>query len=212
MMQFAHKHLALVRGMSFYKLMGSGKGMGFNPFPDWGTYALLQTWNSEEDALEFMHSSELMRKYKNHCLENWTVFMRNISAHGTWDGGNPFLQGYTDEDIPYIAVITRATIRTRSLIRFWKYVPTSQIPLIGNTGLVYTKGIGEVPIVNMATFSLWEDKDSLQKFAYQSKEHHKAIEMTRELNWYKEELFSRFQPYMTLGSWGNVKLGLKNLS
>ncbi|MFQ3269562.1 MAG: hypothetical protein ACI9B2_001372, partial [Flavobacteriales bacterium] len=38
MMQFAHKFLQNISGQSFYKLMGSGKGMGFNPMPDWSTY------------------------------------------------------------------------------------------------------------------------------------------------------------------------------
>ncbi|MEL7222238.1 MAG: DUF3291 domain-containing protein, partial [Bacteroidota bacterium] len=42
MMQFAHQHLAKTQGLSFYKLMGSGKGLGFSPWPDWSIYSLLQ--------------------------------------------------------------------------------------------------------------------------------------------------------------------------
>jgi spheroidene monooxygenase len=53
----------------------------------------------------------------------------------------------------------------------------------------------------MATFSVWESVDGLNAFAYQQKNHVSAIKLTRELNWYKEELFSRFQPYDTEGNW-----------
>ena len=79
--------------------------------------------------------------------------MKNISADGTWVGKKPFEKG-TDlnPDLP-IAIITRATIKWNWLIRFWKYVPTSQKGLEGNEGLIYTKGVGEVPVVQMATFS-----------------------------------------------------------
>ena len=72
-----------------------------------------------------------------------------------------------------------------------------------------TKGIGEVPFTQMATFSLWQDKQSLMDFAYNSKEHQNAIKKTREMDWYKEELFSRFQPYRSVGSWnGSNPLGM----
>jgi len=83
-------------------------------------------------------------------------------------------------------------------------VPTSQKPLQNNKGLIYTKGIGEVPFLQMATFSIWKDKESLMQFAYGSKEHAKAIAETKRLDWYKEELFSRFQPYKSLGTWRDI--------
>ncbi len=43
MMQFAHSGLSRTPGLEFYKLMGSGKP-GFNPWPDWSVYALVQVW------------------------------------------------------------------------------------------------------------------------------------------------------------------------
>jgi hypothetical protein len=87
------------------------------------------------------------------------------------------------------------------LYKFWNYVPTSQKPLENNAGLIYTKGIGEVPFLQMATFSIWKNKDSLMQFAYGSKEHAAAIAKTKDLDWYSEELFSRFQPYKSIGFW-----------
>lgn len=201
MMQFAHKSLENVSGMTFYRLLGSGKGRGFNPLPDWSVYALLQVWESEEDANEFFNSSDLMRQYAVHSDELYTLYMKNISADGTWVGKNPFEKGAEmDPDQP-IAVITRATIKWNWLLRFWTYVPTSQQALNGNEGLIYTKGVGEIPIVQMATFSLWKNFEAVKQFAYKSKQHQEAIRRTRKNNWYKEELFSRFQPYKSTGNW-----------
>ncbi len=200
-MRSAHSDLAEVKGLSFYRLMGSGKGKGFNPLPDWSVYSLLQVWDSENEANEFFKSSRLIKKYDSHASERYTLHMKNISAGGTWVGKNPFKKGtHLDSSLP-IAVITRATIKWNWLVRFWKYVPTSQEPLEGNKGLVYTKGIGEVPVVQMATFSLWRDFDAVKEFAYNSKQHKEAIRRTREYEWYKEELFSRFHPYKSSGTW-----------
>jgi hypothetical protein len=67
--------------------------------------------------------------------------------------------------------------------------------------LIYTKGIGEAPLVQMATFSIWESLDALKNFAYTSPEHKEAIRKTRQIDWYKEEMFARFQPYQSTGVW-----------
>lgn len=200
MMQFAHAHLRKTKGLQFYKLMGSGKENGFNPFPDWSTYSLLMTWDEESNAIDFIHNSALFVAYRKRTEKIWTIYLKNIIAKGEWSGNNPFEQhSQIDKNIPKLAVITRATIRLSKLRKFWKYVPTASLPLAGNKGLIYTKGIGEVPVLQMATFSLWENEQALKDFAYNSIEHHRAIQMTKELGWYKEELFSRFQPYKEEG-------------
>ena len=205
-MQFAHKDLSKVEGQSFYRLLGSGKGLGFNPLPDWSTYSLLQVWDSEAAANEFFSSSNIMQRYKNQSTERLTLYMKNISAGGTWVGKTPFEKAADLDPTQPIAVITRATIKLNWLFRFWKYVPTSHETLAGNEGLIYTKGVGEVPIVQMATFSLWKDFESVKKFAYSSTQHQEAIRRTRKNDWYKEELFARFQPYKSIGTWEGKQL------
>ncbi|MET7030613.1 DUF3291 domain-containing protein [Sediminicola luteus] len=211
MMQFGHAPMSKLNGLQFYKLMGSGKA-GFNPLPDWSVYAVLQIWDNEASADLYFNASPLIERYKNHSEECWTLYLKNFAAKGEWSGINPFQKNSKlDPDNPFIAVITRATIKKRLLYRFWKYVPTSQASLEGNEGLLFTKGIGEVPITQMATFSVWKNKESLMEYAYGSKEHKSAIQQTRQLQWYKEELFSRFQPYRSLGSW-NGKQQLPELS
>ena len=70
-----------------------------------------------------------------------------------------------------------------------------------NEALLFTKGIGEVPVIQMATFSIWKNLASLKDFAYSSKGHQNAIKLTRKVDWYSEELFARFIPFKTEGSW-----------
>lgn len=205
MMQFAHSPLKKIEGLQVYKLMGSGKD-GFNPFADWSVYVLLQIWDNEEVANCYFSTSALHKKYTHKSEEQFTLYLKNTKSKGFWSGKNPFIESQTlDLTNPYIAVITRATIKVRSLYKFWKYVPTSQKPLEHNTGLIYTKGIGEVPFLQMATFSIWKDKKSLMDFAYGSKEHAEAIAKTKVLDWYSEELFSRFQPYKSIGTWKGME-------
>tara|TARA_B110000459_G_C16460882_1_gene425116 strand:- start:27 stop:764 length:738 start_codon:yes stop_codon:yes gene_type:complete len=206
MMQLAHKSLVNTEGLSFYRLLGSGKGKGFNPFPDWSVYCLLQVWESEEAAHTFFNSSDLIQQYSERTDELFILYMKNISAGGTWVGKTPFEKGADLDSALPIAVITRATIKWNWLLRFWKYVPTSQEALDGNEGLIYTKGIGDVPIVQMATFSLWKNFESVKQFAYNSKQHQEAIRRTRKNDWYREELFARFQPYKSVGTWGGKDL------
>lgn len=204
MMQFAHKPLSKEQGLLHYKLMGSGKD-GFNPFADWSVYALLQVWENEEAADSFFNTSNLYQRYVGKTEKQWTLYLKSIKAKGTWAGVNPFAQSTSiNQENPYIAVITRATIKPKMLRTFWKYVPASQEPLKENKGLLFTKGFGEVPFLQMATFSLWKDKESLMDFAYKSREHAEAIKKTKTLDWYSEELFSRFEPYRTKGQWDGV--------
>lgn len=205
MMRFSHAFLQEVKGQTFYKLMGSGRGIGFNPWPDFSTYAMIQVWEDEQHAHRFFEDAKLMERYERHTTNRWTLLMRNITSKGRWSGNSPFAPSTNlDPHNPYIAVITRATIRPSRLWQFWKYVPTSQKPLTNQPGLIYTKGIGELPVLQMATFSLWESEQALKHFAYQRSEHTVAIQKTRQLDWYSEELFSRFQPFASYGNWEDL--------
>jgi hypothetical protein len=43
----------------------------------------------------------------------------------------------------------------------------------------------------------------MMDYAYNNKAHKKVIKLTRQLNWYKEEMFARFEPYKFEGRWNN---------
>lgn len=194
MMQFAHSYFKNVEGLVFYKLMGSGKGLGFNPLPDWSTYALMTVWEDQDNAQQFFDNSPLVGLYRLRSKKMTTHYMKCIKSHGLWSGQNPFQihKNSIHSENP-IAVITRATIKKRHLLKFWNYVPHSTKNLQSNPGLIYTKGIGEVPIIQMATFSIWKNMDAILEFAYRNEHHKKAIQLTKKFNWYKEEMFSRFE-------------------
>lgn len=193
--------LRSIAGLRFYKVMGSGKS-GFNPFPDWSTYAILQVWDSEKAANDFFQGKGVYFDYVKNSDELMVVYMKNIKAHGEWSNKKPFQKSSNiDSDSKYMAVLTRATIKWTELIPFWKYVPQSQDYLKRTKAIMFQFGIGEVPFKNMATFSIWNDKDALFEFAYKDSSHAQAIKLTRKRDWYSEELFSRFQPYRIVGNW-----------
>jgi heme-degrading monooxygenase HmoA len=68
--------------------------------------------------------------------------------------------------------------------------------------LIDVVGIGETPIGSLATFSLWESRAAARAFAYAMPEHREVIERTRAEDWYAEEMFARFEPYGSTGTWG----------
>jgi hypothetical protein len=70
----------------------------------------------------------LIKRYADHTDELFTL--KNISAGGTWIGKTLSRAADLDPKLP-IAVITRATIKWNWLLRFWKYVPTSEEGLDG---------------------------------------------------------------------------------
>jgi hypothetical protein len=51
-----------------------------------------------------------------------------------------------------------------------------------------------------ATFSVWSSADAMFDYAYSNPKHAEMVKKTRELNWYSEELFARFEPYKVEGS------------
>jgi len=38
-------------------------------------------------------------------------------------------------------------------------------------------------------------------YAYKNPKHKEVVQLTRKLNWYKEELFARFVPFKMQGTW-----------
>ena len=194
--------LKAVTGQTFCRLMGSGRGDGFHPLPDWSVYALLQVWQGEANAEAFLNGSPLIKQYRYRADAVCTFFLKNLRAKGAWSGRNPFVaHAAPDADNPLRAVITRAAIKPSCLRKFWRYVPLSQQHLQDSPGLIFAKGVGEAPFVNMATFSLWQDEAALRDYAYGHAGHRGAISRTRDYGWFSEDLFSRFQPYRAVGSW-----------
>ena len=52
--------------------------------------------------------------------------------------------------------------------------------------------MGELPLFEQATFSIWDSIDHIKKFAYKDDLHLNIVKKAKEQNWYKEDLFARF--------------------
>lgn len=196
-MGLAKEELEMTPGLSFYKMLGTGKGQGFSAWPDFGTYVILQVWEDENAFDSFVTSSTFNQDRKSRCNSETTHVLRCIGAKGTWDGIAPF-EVFEPIGGKQIAAITRARIKVSKLWSFWSFVPKSQVGLFQNEGLMYSKGIGEVPWLNMATFSIWKGLDAMKDYSRKTPGHRKAIKKTQEVGWYSEELFARFEVIKTI--------------
>ena len=194
--------LKTVPGLKFFKMLGSGQGLGFSLKPNFNRYGLLCTWESEQAATTFFAQNPSVLQYLEHTSESWTIWLKPIQAHGLWDGINPFSEANATlkTDGP-IAALTRATIRLKALPSFWKHVPQTSQALKETDGLLCSIGLGELPFIRQATFSVWENAEALKNYAYKNALHKEVIKRTREENWYKEELFARFVPVKAEGLW-----------
>ncbi len=202
MMGRAPGALSKVNGMSFGKMLGSGGRNGFSIFPNFGVYGILAVWEEEKWAEQFFRTNSFFRELNQHAVEQWTSYLRTSMVHGVWEGQCPFSVTETFDKDQLVAVLTRATIRTKRLAHFWKYVPRVSRSMDDHKeGLLFSAGVGELPLVQQATVSFWQNSRLMQAYAYQSRFHKEVIQKTRELGWYKEELFARFHPYKSTGSW-----------
>ena len=176
-------------GVSFEKRMGTGAGLGFSLWPDFKTYAVLTVYRSSEDftsdrRFDFLAKTGLQ-------LSVWTL--DPVLGHGSWGGKQPFTFGKPLEPHERVAVLTRASISRWKWPLFWIKVGSVGKRAAHSKGLRYAKGVGEYPLLEQATFSVWENPEALAQFAYRGKDHSAVIRQTRKIKWYREEMFVRFR-------------------
>lgn len=199
--------LGKIAGLRFSKLMGSGHGSGFSLQPNFGRYAFLAVWENAENADNFLQNSAFISKFRRRAFEEWTIRMLPFQSRGSWNGQNPFLPLTTKNSAESpTAVLTRADIRPSKLRRFWSFVPQTSAEISAARGLIASIGIGELPFIKQATFSLWESEAAAAEFAYKSVHHKEVVRLTRAENWYSEDLFARFVPLSAEGVWNGKKV------
>lgn len=203
-MQLAQRPLRKTDGLKFFKLLGSGAGNGFSLRPDFSVYSVLSVWSDQQKAENFFSGSPVFRRFQKHSAENWTVSMRAVKSHGRWAGTEPFAVSGENPNGSVLAVLTRATLRLKHTARFWQFVPNASADFPDQKGLIFAKGIGELPVIQQATFSLWRSRADMTAYAYRDKRHTEVIKKTRELGWYKEELFAEFEPFASAGTWNGA--------
>lgn len=173
--------------ITFYKLLGTGKGETFTP-----SDANLQSWALLIVGTD-QRESKIVKRWRKISKRERYFELSPIASHGSWAGKKPFVVNPLQNSNSEIAVITRARIKFKLSNAFWLAVPPVVHSLKSSPGLKMALGIGEAPIGLQGTFSIWENSAALEKFAFTGEEHSRVIRQTRELGWYSEELFSRFE-------------------
>lgn len=194
--------------------MGCGKNGTFDKVPDWQQWAVLTVQGPKFKVQSFENSDKGLNGLQQEVLgkfickwfsffkcETYTLMMQPIESHGLWDGKKVF------GDLPakseyegMIAVLTRATIRINKLKYFWQNVAPVANKMNDAKGFLFSAGVGEIPWIKQATFSVWQSKEDMKAFAYGMKEHAAVIQKTRKENWYSEDMFTRFKIIKTQGS------------
>ena len=199
-MLFARRGLARTPDIGFWKLFGSGTGEGFTPVPNTSVYGILATWPSVESAEARTQQAATYRRYRNHAVEDWTVFLKTTSVRGQWDGQTPFqVMGQRPDGA--LAALTRATLRPSIMLKFWQHVPSISQAVGLDKNIAFKIGLGEVPWFQQVTFSIWPDTESMAEFARRDGPHAKAIKAVRDGKWFAEELYARFDIVGSAGSW-----------
>ncbi|MEL6641491.1 MAG: spheroidene monooxygenase, partial [Pseudomonadota bacterium] len=143
----------------------------------------------------------VFQRYAAQSDEDWTVFLTPTSARGHWSGEEPF-EAQADAT-GALAALTRATIKPMILTRFWGRVPNISNMIGKNTDVAFKIGIGELPLFQQVTFSIWPSKAAMDAFA-RTGPHAEAIKAVRDDGWFKEELYARFVVQSDSGTWGGT--------
>jgi hypothetical protein len=181
--------------------MGSGKNGTFDIHPDLSQWAVLFTAeNISVKAPGFIYN------YFGffHC-DVKEFLLQPMEGHGLWDKKKVFRELYqqVNSSAP-VAVLTRATIKLSRLRNFWSNVDSVADKVPFTKGLIVSYGLGEMPWIKQATFSIWQNKNAMRDFAYNMQQHKEVINKTRNENWYKEEMFVRFRILSVKGFPENV--------
>lgn len=186
--------------------MGSGKNGTFDIHPDWQQWAILTVREKEytgpaEMVTKSLYGNFIAKWFSFFHCETYTFLLQPVEGHGLWDNKKVF--GDLSRNSNYtgpIATLTRATIRINKVKAFWQNVDGVAGQMNGAEGFYGSFGIGEIPFLKQATFSLWENKESMQAFAYKMRAHSEVIKKTRSEKWYSEDMFVRFKPIKTFGT------------
>lgn len=208
-----------VQGLRFLRVLGTGRGSGTAPGAQWNRTALFCLFDDDATAERFVDTLRPRRG----LVESWHAKMHGAGGHGSWNGcevprilraGMPPQPHTTTTSPPTasssvsptapqqpLAVITRAHVRLRSWRTFSEAARLVDRELHQSSGLLGVVGIGEAPVLRLGTFSLWRNADAMSAFGHSAPLHAAVVERTRREAWYGEEMFARFVPYWSTGTW-----------
>ncbi|MGF1508063.1 MAG: spheroidene monooxygenase [Myxococcota bacterium] len=189
-------------GVVFGKIMGTGTGEGFHPWPNFSVYAVLATWESWEAARQGLEHGALHQSYERHASEGWHVYLSAVRATGSWDREKPFPIGRPIDGAIRrpLGILTRASIGWRHVLAFWRSVPRISASVADRPGLRFKIGMGESPVFHLTTFSIWDSQRVMRCFAYENGPHRDGMLAARRRGWFAEDLFARFEVLDSVGT------------
>lgn len=195
----AREALDRLEYLKFYKLVGLGGGTGYSLKTNFDSYGIFTVWNQPDHARQFFNSDPF-GQFLDRSQEHFTIIMKPISSKGSWSGFRNWKLSKADRGNPLVCVLTRATLKVKFIYPFFRMIAKVMKDHHNFPGLLFSRGFSEIPFREQATFSIWDNVDQMKKFAYHSF-HALAIKITRRKRGFKEDMYTRFQPVATVGSW-----------
>ena len=185
-----NKSLINFNGLKFIKLLGTGSKDGFSVIPDFSSYVMITSWEDDDFRKKFIDENKLFQEIKNKSSGRIEIKIDPYNHIGSWNGINPFKNKSSYKE-GKIIVLTRARVKLNKLINFFVSTSSAAKSINSKKGAEYYKGVGELPIIEQATISIWKSEQSMKDYAYSDKSHLKIINKARKNKWYSEELFVR---------------------
>ena len=178
-------------GVLFGKAMGCGRGAAFSVWPDWNRWAAIIEC-SDEAAEKAVLQSAPFAALKKASVLNHSWRLSAIKKKGCWDGQSPFeIMG--DPGAGEVAVLTRANIAPLQIPAFIHHSYATTEALKTAPGLRFSLGMGELPLIRQATFTIWESDAVMAAYAYQNHQHIAAMKAKNKAGMFTEEMFVRFR-------------------
>jgi len=193
------RSLAHVPGLRFARVLGSGHEGGFVVRPSFEHGGVFALFDDEPSAERFIEESATVQAYRERSTEFLVAMLRATSVRGSWGGQTMAPSAWPRPGGP-VASLTRASIRPRRALAFWRHAAPAQAALADADGCELLAGLGEAPLFRQATFSLWRNAAAMDAYARQGA-HQAAIRDAYQQGFFTESMFVRFVPLLLRGRW-----------
>jgi hypothetical protein len=186
-------------GLQFCKVLGSGYNGGFSTKPSLTKQGFFCVFDSAHNAALFEESS-IFKAYEEHSHEFFSASVQAYSSRGSWSGFSLSCSNTNPPVNAPIASLTRASIKPSKAGQFWAKAKPAEDAVTLASGKILTAGVGEAPYFRQATFTIWNDVQSLEQYAQQGA-HLAAIKAAYGQAYFSESMFTRFRVIKAHGIW-----------